>query len=298
MGYVLLYLCGCIIMRGKSKHIPVNRLPAGTREGIVIARSSLHGPPNNEQVERSHRDGGYSFIIQEKGITRIEIDFKKYQIKAGSLIFIHPDQVHRVISFEKATICSWIMTIENIRPELLQVLEELAPVGVLRLPASELAVLSDTGSQCIRLSERTDEKLYDLILRESCNTLVALVASQYLAQSKPLERLSRFEIVTKAFRGELAQRFATVKRPAAYAELLHVSAPYLNECVKTATGESVSYHIQERVVLEAKRLLYHSHKSVKEIAFDLGYEDYSYFTRLFVKVTGMTPVAFRSKNLE
>lgn len=80
-----------------------------------------------------------------------------------------------------------------------------------------------------------------------------------------------------------------------YAENLNITTPYLNECVKSATGHPVSHHIQHRVILEAKRLLYHSNKSIKEIAGELGYDDNSYFTRLFVKITGMTPLAFRMK---
>lgn len=87
-----------------------------------------------------------------------------------------------------------------------------------------------------------------------------------------------------------------MKRPAAYAELLNVSVSYLNECVQKTSGQSVSRLIRERVVLEAKRLLYHSRKSVKEIAAELGYDDYSYFTRLFVKTVGLTPLTFRDKN--
>ena len=83
-----------------------------------------------------------------------------------------------------------------------------------------------------------------------------------------------------------------------YAKCLNISTPYLNECVKRTTGYSVSYHIHQRVILEAKRLLYHSDKSVKEIAGELGYDDYSYFIRLFVKVTGMTPLTFRGKNFD
>ena len=67
---------------------------------------------------------------------------------------------------------------------------------------------------------------------------------------------------------------------------------------KLQPGHPVSYHIHQRIILEAKRLLYHSSKSIKEIAGELGYDDYSYFTRLFVKTTGMTPLAFRTKNLE
>lgn len=140
--------------------------------------------------------------------------------------------------------------------------------------------------------------MYELILKESSNTLVAIIASQYLAQSKPVDLHSRFELINKAFKLKLERDFATVKSPAAYADSLNISTPYLNESVKATTGHSVSHHIQQRIVLEAKRLLYHSGNSVKEIAAELGYNDYSYFTRLFVRVTGMTPVTFRTKNLE
>jgi len=284
-------------MQKRSKDIPVNKLPAGVREGIIIARTSFNGSPNAKEVERSHRDNGHVFIVQEKGTTHIEIDFQKHRIKASSVIYIHPDQIHRVIGFDQATISSWIITSENLHPEYLKLLEDLTPVRALALNAETLSVISKTASLCMQFSERKHEKLYDSILKESCNTLVALVVSQYLAQSKTTDSSSRFEVITKAFKSSLENNFMKVKSPMAYARYLNLSTPYLNECVKT-TGSSVSIHIQQRVILEAKRLLYHSNKSVKEIAGELGYDDYSYFIRLFVKVAGMTPLAFRDKNFE
>jgi AraC-like DNA-binding protein len=48
-------------------------------------------------------------------------------------------------------------------------------------------------------------------------------------------------------------------------------------------------------MLEAKRLLYHSQSSIKEIAYELGYEDHTYFSRLFKKTVGRTPGAFRGQ---
>lgn len=285
-------------MPPKNKHIPVNTLPPGVGEGVIIARNSMDGSPNFKEVERSHRDGGHSFILQEKGATHIEIDFQKYKIQAPAIMYMHPNQVHRVIGFKKATISSWIITNEMLRPELLQQLEDLAPVIPLSLKKETQTLLSETASLCIQFSERKQEKLYHQILKESCNALVALVASQYLAQSKPMQNYSRFEVITKAFRALLEKQFTTVKSPMDYAKQLNISTPYLNECVKNTTGYSVSYHIQQRIVLEAKRLLHHSDKSVKEIAGDLGYEDHSYFVRLFAKISGTTPQAFRGKNYE
>lgn len=282
-------------MREKNKHIPVNTLPAGTREGIIIMRTSSDGPLKAKEAGRSHRDNGHLFILQEKGTTHIEIDFQQHHIEGSSIIYIHPSQVHRVIAFKKATICTWIITSENVLPEYLEILEYLTPVKVLALDAKTRAVISDTASLCITVADRKEEKLYNSILKESFNTLVALVVSQYLGQSKSTDHYSRPELISKSFKSALEQHFISVKSPAEYAKQLNISTAYLNECVKNTTGHSVSFHIQQRVILEAKRLLHHSGKTVKEISGELQYDDHSYFIRLFVKVTGMTPLAFRSK---
>lgn len=285
-------------MHKKSKHIPVNTLASGTREGIYIARTSFDGPPDRIEVERAHRDNGHLFILQEKGTTHIEIDFQKHKVTALSVIYIHPDQIHRVIGFEHATVTSWIITSENLNQENLELLQSLAPLDALALPEDTFALVLATASLCIQFAERKHEKLFDSILKESFNTLVSLVVSQYLAQPRNTDHYSRFEMITKSFKLLLENDFLKVKRPSEYAEYLNISTAYLNECVKTATGNSVSHHIQHRVILEAKRLLCHSNKSIKEIAGELGYDDFSYFTRLFVKINGMTPLTFRNKNFD
>ena len=282
----------------KKKSIPVNSFNDKYREGIIIARASLNGLPNSKEIEQSHRDEGHVFILQEKGTSYIEIDFQKHKIKAPALIYIHPNQVHRLIKFENATVGTWMITSENLHQEYIRLLEDLTPVKFLSLKKEQLSIISEMLSICINLSERKDEKLYYSILKESCNTLVALVISQYLSLSKSTDQISRFTVITKAFKLSLEQNYIEIKSPAEYAKNLNISTAYLNECVKTTTGHPVSYHIQQRVILESQRLLYHSDKSIKEIASELGYDDYSYFTRLFTKVTGMTPLAFRNKNLD
>ncbi|KAF2336608.1 AraC family transcriptional regulator [Flavobacterium ginsenosidimutans] len=282
----------------KVKSIPVNTIPSEFKEGIIIGKGIFNGVPDSKEVERSHRDGGYTFILQEKGTTNIEIDFQKQEIKESSVIFIHPDQVHRLISFEEATVTSWIITVENLRPEYLKLLEELSPVNTLSLTEDAFSILKESASLCLKLSERKHEKLYGSILKESVNTLVALIISQYAVQSKSTDNYSRFEVVAKTFKAALELNFVKIKRPGSYADKLNISTPYLNECVKTVTGYPPSYHIQQRVILEAKRLLHHSDKSIKEIASELGYDDYSYFARLFSKIASMSPIAFRNKNLD
>ena len=228
----------------------------------------------------------------------IEIDFQKYEIQAPSFIYMHPDQVHRIIAFENVTVSSWAINDENLNPEYLQLLEDITPTIPLLLNVERFSLILEAVSLCIKFFERENDKLYRSLLKDSCNALVALFISQHLERSESADKTSRFEIVTKAFRKTLEQHFIHFKRPTEYAQKLNISTPYLNECVKNSTGYSVSHHIQQRIILEAKRLLYHSDKSVKEIAATLGYDDYPYFSRLFSKVTGVTALAFRNKNLD
>lgn len=289
-------------MPKQSKSIPVNPMIADLGKGIFVEKMSSEDFHLYEQFEgfdsikQSHRDEYHLFFLQEQGTTTIEIDFQEHTIKPSSVIFIHQSQVHRTLSFRKATASIWAISNENLHPEYLKLLEDITPAKPLALEQETFSIISEAISFCLKLAERKNEKLYHSLLNGSCNTLIGLVISQYLVQSKPFDKLSRYEIVTKAFKELLERNFVTAKRPAEYAGQLNISSPYLNECVKNTTGYSVSHHIQQRVILEAKRLLYHSDLSVKEIATELGYDDYPYFSRLFTKVSGMSALAFRNKN--
>lgn len=285
-------------MRKKTTSIPVNYFADESNAGISIEKISIKDLVTFKEAKQAHRHDCHSFFLLEEGTVTIEIDFKIYDIQAPTVIYMHPNQVHLILSFKDVTVFSLAISNENLNPDYLTLLESITPLEPLLLTTDTFVTISETASLCIRFSERTKDKLYHSLLKDSCNALVALIVSQFLEQSKSIGKLSRFEIITKAFREILERDFITLKRPAAYAQNLHISISYLNECVKNTTGYSVSDHIQERIVLEAKRLLHHSDKSVKEIATELGYDDYPYFSRLFTKVAGVTALAFRNKNLD
>lgn len=78
-----------------------------------------------------------------------------------------------------------------------------------------------------------------------------------------------------------------------FAEQLHYSANYLNELIRKSSGKSILEHIHYKVIELAKSQLLASDKSVSEIAFELGFEYAQYFSRLFKKKTGMSPVEYR-----
>ena len=98
-------------------------------------------------------------------------------------------------------------------------------------------------------------------------------------QSKNLE-------LVKNFYSRLEKDFLKKKMVVEYANDLFISPNYLNEIVKRISGFTASHHIQQRIVLEAKRLAVYSTASMKEIAYLLGFEDIAYFSKFFKTFSG------------
>lgn len=80
-----------------------------------------------------------------------------------------------------------------------------------------------------------------------------------------------------------------------YADLMNVASKTLSNKFKRLQLPQPNEIIKDRIILEAKRLLTYSARSVKEIAYDLGYDDPAYFNRLFTSKAGDTPAAFKRK---
>jgi len=78
-----------------------------------------------------------------------------------------------------------------------------------------------------------------------------------------------------------------------YADKMNMTDRNLNIICKTNFQKSVSEIIETRKLIEAKRMLLHTEKSVSEIGFELGYNEKSYFTRVFRNKTDITPTQFR-----
>lgn len=103
------------------------------------------------------------------------------------------------------------------------------------------------------------------------------------------ERLEKLLALVEEF-------IATHKQVGQYADMLHISPYQVNAICKELLGKTCSEVITDQIVLESKRQLLATSKQVNEIAFDLGYEDVSYFIRFFKKHTGFTPEVFRKNS--
>ncbi len=102
-------------------------------------------------------------------------------------------------------------------------------------------------------------------------------------------------LIFQRFNLELEKYFKTYHNVSSYAERLNISHRKLSDVLKLFVGKSTLEVIQERIITEAKRALMYSGQTIQETAFELGFEDPFYFSKVFKKVTGQAPKAFRVK---
>ena len=102
-------------------------------------------------------------------------------------------------------------------------------------------------------------------------------------------------VKAKAFIG---QRINTAVTTKAVAGAVGLSPSHMGYLFKRETGETVSAYVADMRLRQAKRLLDETSRSIKEIAFDCGYADQNYFSRVFKKLTGMSPAEYRSLSRE
>lgn len=102
----------------------------------------------------------------------------------------------------------------------------------------------------------------------------------------------------RRLREEIETHYRELHRPSDYARLLGVSRRALAEAVRDHLHMTVSQLIRDRVIQHAKWQLLHTLRPVKEIAFELGFEDEFYFSRLFKRAVGLAPLVFRTRETE
>ena len=103
------------------------------------------------------------------------------------------------------------------------------------------------------------------------------------------------QMLLRNFKQLIDKQFRLIKLPKEYAELLYVTPNHLNALCQDLLGKTAGDVIRDRILLEAKRLLTNEGMTITEIAYDLNFQDNSYFTRFFKKYTGTTPEEFRKK---
>lgn len=146
---------------------------------------------------------------------------------------------------------------------------------------------------CSRISQQRPQMttLHHDRLQEIIAFLIYLSKNMETANPEILH--SRESQLVRSFMELLKKNFAKNKMVNDYAGQLYVSANYLNRTVKKITGFTASYHIQQHIISEAKRQALYSSVSMKEIAYNLGFDNLAHFSKFFKNNAGMNFTCFK-----
>ncbi|MFH6991565.1 helix-turn-helix domain-containing protein [Flavobacterium sp. FlaQc-48] len=276
-----------------KKNIPTVSLNEFTNQATSIFH--FVGADDNSTLYEKiphRRDDHFLFILQKNGYSKIVVDFKEITLTENSIICILPGQVHYVILVDSGTEAS-LLTVDSklISKKNRAIFEENY------FDYQSISLNSTTShffNSCIELAEASEKLNTSLeVIYSLTNTCVCLFAQAYKEIKVSDTAISRKHVITKQFKSLLLKHFKTHKSAVNYANELNITSAYLNEAVKLITGSTVSYWIQQMILTEAKRLLYATDNTVKEIAYQLGYDDPAYFNRYFSNLEKMTPLQFR-----
>lgn len=250
-------------------------------------------------IQKPHKHDFYIILLVTAGSGTHNIDFQEYPVAPGSMFFLYPGQVH-----------SWKLS-EDSEGHIVFFSTQFYGFG---FPTKNLSgfpffASSNHSSKLDLLPEDWHEIdfYFSEIEKESENfgrykkeilrsyTEILLVKLDRIYQEvyqidhtiPPAE--DRFKLLETA----IETHFRTNRHASFYADELNLSLKQLNRLTKTSVGKTVSELLIDRVILESQRLLTYSDDAVADIAAQLGFEDPSYFARLFRKKISVTPEQFR-----
>ena len=250
-------------------------------------RSRLH---NWELVP--HRHGRlHQILLIEAGGGSVEFDGERIDIGPTACINVPAGVVHG-FSFRPET-QGWVVTIATeILDQTLQTAEGLRTSldrpclldGCLALKPTVEHLFAEFAAQHFARAQ---------VLRALCGLLLGLVARE-VSNAHRRESRETHAALHRRFHDLVDRHFHDHWPVARYADALAVTPGHLSRVCRRATGASATAVIRERLIREARRLLTYTNLSVAEVAYELGYTDPAYFSRVFAQVNGAAPRQFRN----
>lgn len=243
----------------------------------------------------------YEIVWLKKGSGKFRIDLQTQQIFENNVVLLSPGQHYMFepveavegysIRFSQDFLCLAGRETSNSFHSAKHMCETIFPVV-------QLDNLAQTEIELIVLNMI---KEYSNFFKSRTEALQGLLKILMIHLSRKIEIADNFPVsssnneLLKKFMLLLDKNFINKKMVNDYANDLAVSPNYLNEVIKKGTGFPASYHIQKRIILEAKRLALNSEINMKEIAYKLGYADMAHFSKFFKVNCGINFTDYRKQ---
>ena len=251
----------------------------------------------NHDPRQPHRIYFFALLIVTKGIGKHQIDLKEYDLRAGTVLKIAKGQVH---AFQTNPIYQGYLilfteefVINYFSKSSFKLISHLYNYYL-----SSPIAFDKTNSKKL-IGDLTAELSHENAFAQ--NNIIAAILDLYLLK---LERASTAKAIQfKESKGQdsfiqfkklVENDYTKTRNVKDYADKMFVTTKYLNKVVKAFTINTAKAFIDEYVVLEAKREIVSTQKSLKEIAYSMGFDEVTNFTKFFKKHSYTTPKAFRN----
>jgi len=257
---------------------------------------------DNSYFDHLQRNNYYSLIWVKEGIGKLKTNFSEYNFEKNSLFSFAPYQPFMLSStsvkgvaiyfhsdffcihkHQTEVTCNGVLFNNIYQKPFFRVDEELEDT------------LDKVVGQIKTEIQRPGLAQYELLI--SFMKIFLISASRAKAQQQPesipLPTSRREPFILQNLKEAIEKDFRSKHTPQDYAILLNISSNALARIAKTHFNKTLTNLITERIIIEAKRELYLTNKSVKEVAYELGYDDEYYFSRFFKKNVNISPQAYR-----
>lgn len=246
-----------------------------------------------------HRHDFHELMWLEEGEALFFSDFHQYELSAGTLIFISPGQLHawrgdweafrlQVMMFRINALNAWTRDLMKLLPY-----DKSLAQPFIMLPADRQAIIDFQFATALTHFRESGTPNPDLLFAY-LNVLLS-EAAQHCQAVEPVAAANSTEALAAKFQQAVDTNFQNRLTVTSYADMLGVTLNHLVQTIRETTGQTPKQMIQQRLLLEAKRLLVHTAEPVHAISAELAFQDASQFSRWFKKGMGLSPNQFRSK---
>jgi AraC family transcriptional activator of pobA len=257
---------------------------------------------DGSSFDHVQRHNYYSLIWVKQGSGKVRADFKEYDLLESSLfafspyqpfifltqqisgvaLFFHPDFfcIHK---HQAEIACNGVLFNNIYDPPFIGVREDF---GV---------ALDDVLTRIRNEIQNTTLAQHEILV--SYLKIFLIHCSRLKTEQAPQVRTDLAAVkepfILQNLKNAIEKNFKTKHSAGEYADELNISIKALAKATKTYFNKTITELISERIIIEAKRELYLTNKTVKEIAYGLGYDDEYYFSRFFKTNADVSPQTYR-----
>ncbi len=254
---------------------------------------------HHDNIAFPHRDNYYNIFFYQKGTASHIVDFNEIKVKPNTILFVNKNRVQmldpkggydgKFLLFTESFFDKYPGDIKYLRNNILfnDLLEE--PVLNLKKGSPIISVFNEIE---LEIASPNDVLKHDILHNLLHNLLLFAERERRSTGFNKIRKGEEFDY-TILFKNLLEDHYKEIKSVERFALMMSVSEKKLNKATSQVLGKSPKEIIDERVVLEAKRLLAHTSNSIKEVGFELGFDEPTNFIKYFKKHVGKTPIEFR-----